>query len=248
MKKTIACIFLAGLFVLGIICSAHAATDGGTSLLMGASERSQLLSWLGGGELTMLYEPGAGNFHANVDNMGPTILIMDVTTGGNRYKIGGYNPQSWRLPDATNPQPYNETVDLADRTAFIFNLSGFNMIGESVKFDQVSGALGKYQTFNHPAFGPTFGLYQTDNYGNPLADLMVYASLVEGGLVANSYGLNDSLLNLFTGGVVNNISFDINALEVYSYDSTPVPVPASLLLLGSGLFGLLGFRRVNSKD
>src|SRR5262249_23673988 len=105
-----------------------ATTVVGGSSLLGASDLTQLQTWLGEGPLTLtnLFSrtPGDGktssSFHAAVDGKGPTFSVVEVqdTQGNVRQVVGGYDPQSWDSSGA-----YHLTPNAVNQTGFLFNLT-----------------------------------------------------------------------------------------------------------------------------
>lgn len=85
------------------------------------------------------------------------------------------------------------------------------------------------------------GAYELDANGNPLVatrrDFIVDLAGAEGAAIDPVTG--DFLFSTFGGA--NQVAL------VQGFNTPPVPLPASIWLLGSGLFGLLGWRRFGSK-
>lgn len=226
------------------------AIVGGSSLLSGG-DVTQLETWLGEGPLTLtnIFTKGidgttSTDWHNSVDGQGRTFSIIRIVDNlGVEATIGGYNPQSWNSTSG-----YNITLDDADRTAFIFNLStgiahyqckstDNSTCGED---DAYANEQGIHQTYNAAHFGPLFGS------GN---DLRVEGDLNSGWGWATSYGAPAGDVY---GGSVSPLDTDpsthnwqaVTALETFTISEfTAVPTPHSLALFGLGLLGLGYFRR-----
>ncbi len=218
--------------------------------LLTASYESQLEAWLGQGNLdfTNIYSKTTGDttfdFHAAVDGMGATFVLMNVYGNGFGYFplpsqiIGGYNPQSW-----SSAETYNLTSSDADRTAFIYNLSSGalqrqNLIGEG------DASSGETQTYNHHFFGPTFG------YG---LDLSVgYGTSIGGGFYSMdvgyarnySYGGTSFGDEIVTGGpnFSNYSDFFVGQLEVYTIAPQVPDTGATAPMLGAVIVCLAAMR------
>ncbi|HWA24954.1 MAG TPA: PEP_CTERM-anchored TLD domain-containing protein [Lacunisphaera sp.] len=192
--------------------------------LLSSANETQLESWLGQGDLdftnifTKVLGDGqnATNFHGAVDNKGPTFVLMSVYGDGGVASrpdlpsqiIGGYDPLSW----STNG------LDMSDagQTGFIFNLTSSEFRA------QIGGG-----TYNHFAWGPTFG---------HLGDITTYFGLENGYASNGSYfsgGTNDSIT---LGSGLGTSSYFIASLEVYTFS----PVPSSNVPDAAGTLGLLG--------
>lgn len=233
----------AAVLVLGLGAGERAeavSIVGGSSLLDGAAA-TQLETWLGQGSLTLtniFTNPSGGSqtsldFHAAVDGMGPTLSVFEVlATQGNAYQIiGGYNPQSW---DSSNS--YHMTPNLADRTAFLFNLTTLTR-----QTQNLDGS-GQYQTLNATAYGPVFGgggSFYNLAVGNEAAyvdNLFLNLGIISTG----SYG--GSLTNILgNSGFGSTVLFDVGRMEIFTV--APVPVPAAVILFGTGVIGLVGVAR-----
>lgn len=236
-------IFVVFLFFLP---KAEAATIVGGSDLLTASYATQVESWLvtdpqlsysGPLQFTNIFDKGAGDnsvsFHTAADGQGPTVVVMQATgpSGGTQI-IGGFNPQSWK-----SSGDYNTTPILADRIAFIFNLSTTDRRDQSV----VDTYYGPLQTFNRSSDGPTFG----GGY-----DIFVNSSLSLGYLNSDTYCANPSstcrgglnLLGLSYGGSTYEVHF--GQIEVFTIAETaPAPPALPLFTSGLGVLGFLGWRR-----
>jgi hypothetical protein len=198
--------------------------------LLSAGDANQIEAWLGEGPITLtnIYTKVTGNtsvdFHNAVDGQGRTVSVLKVFDGVGTQLIGGYNPQSWALLDAFHMTPLD-----AQRTAFIFNLTGSiiqrqNLIGE--------GAVnsGEYQTYNFFTYGPTFGAGH---------DLFVDFTLNAGDAHNYSYGGTSGTDNILNG-VANDSTFEVGSLEVFSVASEPAVVPEAASWITWGLLGLVG--------
>jgi hypothetical protein len=246
IKESLKMLGLACMFLMLSIFPAQAVTITGGSSLLDMSTAGQLQTWLGEGEITInnifSYTTGdaltAADFHAAADGLGRTFSVFSITSTNYTTPIvfGGYNPQSWHSGGA-----YNITIADADRTAWLFNF------GDDLKWDQklstdLGGDRGRYQTYNHSYYGPTFG------GGHDIADYTQYAL----GFNYNypwSYGPYPDVQGEHAG--ITGLSLNQTngppwntALEVFTIsEGAPVPEPATMLLLGTGLIGLAGFRR-----
>jgi hypothetical protein len=257
---------LAGMAVLAAP-AAHASVQvvGGSDLLNPAYE-AQLEGWLGQGSITLTnvfdHAPGDGktsyDFHAAADGQGPTITLIRVLSGwGYHYDsstytenysaysigpqiIGGYNPQSW-----SSSADYHYTLTDADRTAFLFNLTGTVKQGQ-----KLSSGLADYQTYNHSAYGPTFG-------GGH--DLHVDYSLSSGYALSFSYGNGlysstnpDDILIEIGANDPGDYSYALNLyygdIEVFTISpfSANVPEPTPIVvwsLLGCTGVAMIAWKR-----
>lgn len=79
----------------------------------------------------------ASDFHAKCDNMGPTLVIIQTTTG---YRFGGYTSKSWTRPSSSNWP--------GDSLAFIFSLN----LKRKFEIKKPKEAIGHYNN-NGPVFG-----------------------------------------------------------------------------------------------
>ena len=218
---------LAAVFALGALKSSAVPISGGSTLLT-SGDATQLETWRGGGPIALAniftFDRGSGltsaNFHSAADNQGDTFTVISSRSG---QIFGGYNPLSW---DATIG---SWVLSGADREGFLFNLT------TDTAFDQRAGALGQYQAYNTPAWGPVFG-------GG--FDLYVSGNLLGGGARSWGYGSGN-----FTGellGSATPLTFDVARIEVFRVDEVRAPVPeagATAGMLGLGLIAMRAIRR-----
>ncbi len=220
-----------------IVAQAEAGTIVGGSTLLGAGDVTQLETWLGEGPLTLtnIFTKTVGggqtstDFHAAADGQGRTFSVIEVlaTQGNDAQIIGGYNPQSWSTAG------WNLTPNDVDRTAFIFNLTSLVQMNQRLS----ATPYGDYQTYNGVTFGPTFG------NGH---DIVVRSSLSSGYANRAAYGPGSGTggTNIIGLPYAGHGSIDYGTIEVFTIpQGAEVPEPSTLLLLGTGLVGLVGYSR-----
>lgn len=254
VKRQIGSVMRASMALPGVVAAvallAGSAQPAEALPILTPAYETQLETWFGGGPLdfTMIFEKtlttsSSSDFHAAVDGKGPTFTVIQAVYNGQDYAIGGFNPQSWSSID-----DYNRTPLDADRRAFIYNLTNSVMLAQ--RLSTVSGDPGQTQTFNAGNFGPSFG-------GG--SDLYVDSQLASGTALQHSYGNAGGCFNRGADifGVVRvdsncvvtvpgSSGFTVQALEVYTFAPTsgvPVPEPTSMLLVGTGLAGMIASRR-----
>jgi len=223
--------------VLLALSALTAASAARADSLLSDGDRAQLAAWLGGGELTLtnIYTKVVGDtaasFHAAVDGKGPTFSVMQAMDDqGKTWLVGGYNPQSW-----SSKGGYNMTPEQQDRTAFIFNLTSGVMRLQAPTSFAVDSA-GAYQTFNDPAYGPTFGIGH---------DLYVGQDLTQGLSVLYSYAGTDPVSGGFHTSLLDGSPYPskpnaiIGQMEIFTFSLTPVPEPSAALMLVGGLAALV---------
>jgi hypothetical protein len=229
---------LAGLLVVAHV---EAATVIGGSTLLDSAQANQLESWLGEGALTLtnIYTKATGDnssdFHAAVDGMGRTFVVLSAADDGITRTVGGYNPNSW---DASLSD-YWFTPIPADRTAFIFNLT--DGIRHAQRTTLLFGVdVGITTTYNHPDVGPAFGSGFDLGFNSTSLDFVGYSFL-------HSYSPNEAAhgTSIVSGLAYDGTNMQVGALEVFTLDVALIPEPQTyaMLLAGLGLLGLTARRK-----
>jgi hypothetical protein len=155
--------------------------------------------------------------------------------------------------------PYHGFTNTLNGSSIVFNYVTIDANGIShenqtwVKDINNSGAIiGTYLDDN----GQWHGFMFAENTYTTLAGMDTPLGINDAGQVV---GLNNNLGVLYTNGVYTPLDFngvpsDINNKgqiagfyygndAAYAFIATPVPLPPTVLLLGSGLLGLMGFRK-----
>jgi len=251
-----------GLLLATASGQAQAATVVGGSGLLSPGYANQLESWLvndpqlnynGSITLTNVFNKTdvstSFDFHAAVAGLGATITVFEAfaydTLGVlNSFIVGGFNPQGW-----DSGSQWAVTPELADRTAFIFNLTTGARKDQGADYNPdwfgpgSPGGYGAYQTFNHSYYGPTWGgghdLYTDFSLSYGYANVWSYFS--------DPTNLNWGEPNIVMGPS-SSIGFTIGRLETFTIsasDVSAVPLPAALPLFASAVagMGLVGWRR-----
>jgi len=149
----------------------------------------------------------------------------------------------------------------ATNAAYSLSLGGAN-IGDSTgfKFD-TSGGLYLGNTLVDPAFGTMFGFYWKSNgtyyteddknaggFG-PDQNIRALTYIIPDGSAATIGAFEYPFLdnNDWVIGFEDGSDYDFQDAVFAVEDMNPVPIPGTLVLLGSGLLGLAGLRRKFSK-
>jgi hypothetical protein len=219
------------------LAGAQAWADDGVrgASLLDASREAQLERWLGAGDLNLdnVYtrRPGdtSADFHAQADGKGASFTLLQVTnSGGARFLVGGYNPQSWASDDGWHETPYDW-----QRTAFLFNMTT-PAVYRQVLSGYVLPSQGLRQTFNDAGFGPVFGsgpdLFVDDALQHALSWQLSYGNPANEGRSIIDASLRGQIVAL-------------DAMEVYAIAPVPEPAEAAMLAAGIAVLGAVLRRR-----
>jgi hypothetical protein len=233
MKTIIAAGGLALALAGGVLPATAGAVTGsvtgnviGGSALLDQGKADQLGRWLGAGDINLsnvyTLKPGDSSldFHRAADGKGANFVLLEVNNkAGTRYLVGGYDPQSWSSTDGWHETPLD-----SQRTGFLFNMTD-PAVYRQVPATYVLPSQGLRQTFNEGSLGPVFGsgpdLYLNGALSGGISWQLSYGSPSEEGLsiVDRSKGQN----------------FQLDAMEVFAVSPVPEPLPAAMLLLGTGV-------------
>jgi choice-of-anchor A domain-containing protein len=153
--------------------------------------------------------------------------------GDNTSRLQVFDISGSDLSSANTFSFLNDTTMISDDATLIFNISGTSV--EMGNFDMAAFMNLLGESWDNVLFNfyeaETLNLYNIGIYGSilaPLADITAGYGQINGTVIANSW----------TGTMqVNNKPFDGDM------PPAPVPEPATILLLGSGLLGLMGTAR-----
>jgi hypothetical protein len=241
MKTIIAAGSLALALAGGIVpATAGAATGSATGNVIGGSalldqgRADQLGRWLGAGDINLskvyALKPGdtSLDFHRAADGKGANFVLLEVhNKAGTSYLVGGYDPQSWSSTDGWHETPFDD-----QRTAFLFNMT-VPAVYHQLSATYLLPSQGLRQTFNDGGLGPVFGsgpdLYTNDVLSGGISWQLSYGDPGDEGLsiADRSRGQN----------------FQLDAMEVFAVSPVPEPLPAAMLVLGTGVLALRARRR-----
>jgi len=199
----------------------------GGSVLLDAGRAAQLARWLGAGDIRLdkIYslKPGdsSADFHHAADGRGATFTLLDVSNpAGQRYLVGGYDPQSWAADGA-----WHETARDWQRTAFLFNMT-VPAVYRQILSGYVLPSQGQRQTFNDIGLGPVFGsgpdLFVNDRLDGALSWQLSYGNPADEGVSIIDRSVRGETVRL-------------DAMEVFAISPVPEPGTAAMLLAGAGL-------------
>ena len=214
--------FCAGVFSLGLVTSAHAAL---VSRLGGMAvyDTDYNITWLADANLASSNTFGVSNIYTGGVMSWDTAQSWIGAMNSNAYL--GYS--DWRLPTTLQPDSTCDTQ--TGNISHGLNCSGSEM--GHLFYSELGGTANTSILTSHNSYFDLFNNIQADVYWsgteyapNPTSQAWVFGFL---------YGGQDADLKSNT----------LYAWAVRPGDIAVVPVPSAVWLFGSGLIGLLGFRR-----